>query len=208
MTLARANFVFIFLIFVIGVSSNVNDDQITKALREVNSILTDQIKKLEGQSREIKVSPRPPRPVITTGCTVVRALYDSKGNFLKFVCDDRVVMTLNDAELHCHKNGMDMLIIENEDVYKAFTNFMAEHDRGIWGDQSGIWLNGRKFGDEWFVYRNFEKEPLPSVSFYTNSTVYSGNCLMLKRIGNGPYTGRPHSCMEKKWVLCEFKSFF
>ena len=93
-------------------------------------------------------------PLSLTGCNNKRNILDSAGNILKIVCRVHQGYNYNDAEYYCMNNGMDLLTIENQVEYNEVSKFTFEtwSARDVWGAPYGIWINGRKFNDEWFAY--------------------------------------------------------
>lgn len=177
MTLKRTSLSLIILIciLIIGVSSN---DEVVRDRRSAN--------------RNI--------------CEVVTPIYNADGDFLKNICYvTSASRNYDDAANHCATNGMNLLIIENEDVMRGFLNHLNEnHSPGdVWGETRGVWINGRKFGNRFYVYRKDIKYAFPS-GITLNSS--GGDCLVLKK--NYAYEARAWPCSRVFWSYCEFDSVF
>lgn len=79
---------------------------------------------------------------------------------MKSLCDVQKSFNYYQAGAFCNNNGMDLMIVENEDVFDEMTKFVLSiypiHE--AWGYNTGLWINGRWNGSNWHTYKNLQKQ--------------------------------------------------
>jgi hypothetical protein len=141
----------------------------------------------------------------TSSCSVIKSFYDVEGDFLKYICEIREEYFYDLAESFCYEKGMDLLIIENRSVLQNLVTYFDEHYPNF-EENSAFWLNGRKFGNSWFAYKNNKKSEFPSILRFNPSE--SGKCYMLKGKveQKNVFEGSSGDCNKKHYFLCEYAS--
>lgn len=144
-------------------------------------------------------------PVSLKDCTRTINIFDAQGNFLKIVCSVHKGYSYNDAENFCFDHGMDLLIVENQAVYDEVAKFTLQQwpTPDVWGDGSGIWINGRVFNNEWFAYKNFKKQPIGRGINTAEENHHPGRCAALKRNHNS-FELKNYDCTKGYVFYCEY----
>lgn len=148
---------------------------------------------------------KPPVKLNTEICEHYKAFYSESGDFLKYACLVDKSVNYEVAQYQCWKNGMDLLTVETEDVYNELVTFLS----GIFLELNDFWLylNGRKFNSDTFVYKRFEKKPLSSALPFMDEPIVPGDCMALyKYYGSNDYEAEKHSCVHTHRFICEFES--
>lgn len=146
-------------------------------------------------------------PISLAQCRGSRMIFDSFGTYMKSVCDVGKCFSYYEAEKFCFDNGMDLLIIENEDVYDEVSKFALASYPGIpevWTHNPGLWINGRLNDNEWYVYKNLQKQAIGKGIRIVKERQYAGNCAVLKR--NRSFELRNYDCNKCYNFLCEYQS--
>lgn len=131
-------------------------------------------------------------------CQNTKSFYDQEGNFLKYICwysRMGAPCPYDYCEYNCYINGMDMLIVDNESVYLNLRNYLNENFKY---PSFKFWLNGRKFGEKWFSYRNNVKIPLSTFVLFKDAP---GNCYAFDSPNSTSL-----ACESQNYCLCEFAS--
>lgn len=181
-------------------------------LLELKSKISEILTKQEDFYREFKGKVNV-RPYTTNHCKHTKNVFDSNGKFLKSLCDVHVDINYKEAEKYCMDRGMDLLMVENEEVYKGMSEFLVEFYGDVaepWNHVAGLWINGERNGSanflEWYVTKNGTKIPLPHGLPTADEKSYPGNCLTLKK--REKYEGRNYDCKKTYWFICEYASTF
>jgi hypothetical protein len=105
-------------------------------------------------------------------------------------------MSYDVCEYTCYRKGMDVLIIETQSAYLNLRDYLNSNN-----PHSDRWLNGRKFSNKWYVYRNNEKTDHPMIIPFKNST---DNCYALTKNDENIFEGTGSDCSKKNICICEF----
>jgi hypothetical protein len=133
------------------------------------------------------------------------SLKDDNGNELKKICDVKTQKNYEQAEDHCRNNGMALLVIENEAVFKAFSKFLLKNIPGStnWGATQGVWINGKRyFSNGWYTYAPHGKELNSKALKWSNKGAGSGDCLAVKR--QSAFHVEGCSCTKPYRYVCQF----
>lgn len=147
-------------------------------------------------------------PISLTQCSKTVNIFDSDRNYLKSICMGQTSKNYNDAESFCFDNGMDLLIVENQAVYEEVTKFVLLQWPNIvvvWGDEAGVWINGRFINNEWVVFKNLRNQPIGKGMKIVNEKQKIGNCLALKR-NDKTFELRNYDCNRTYAFFCEYQS--
>lgn len=146
------------------------------------------------------------RPLSLNVCNHKTYIFDSDGEFLKIVCSVHQGYNYNDAEYFCMKNGMDLLIIENQAEYDEVSKFTLKQwpSTEVWGPGHGVWINGRFFNKKWFAYRNLKKQSIRTAIEIVKDPQQEGNCAVLKRIYT-EFELRNCDCTKGYAFYCQYK---
>lgn len=186
--------------------------------KESCKLYEDQIKNLEIALKiqeencveKMKNSQNFLRVYTTNHCDNIKKIYNRDGKYLKSICDVHQGKNYRQAKEFCTSHGMDLLIIENEEVFNGLVNFMAvKYDSRtpkVWSSAHGIWINGHRDGSNWVVSKNEKISEMPSGIKFKEETSHAGDCFVLKN--NKGYEGRNYQCSKSYWFLCEFASVF
>lgn len=153
------------------------------------------------------------RPYTTGHCVHTKNIFDRNGKYLKSLCDVHEDINYKKAEKFCTDHGMDLLVVENEEVYKGMSEFLVEFYGDVpepWNHVAGLWVNGERSESdnncEWFVSKNGTKYSRPSGLPAAEEKNYPGNCFALKK--RKEYEGRNYDCKKTYWFICEYASTF
>lgn len=140
-------------------------------------------------------------------CKDTKLLFDSHGNYLKSICNSAMALNYYEAEKVCFDNGMDLLIIENEDVYDEVSKFALEVFPGlaeVWDHGAGVWINGRLNDTEWYIYKDLKKQEIGKGIKIVKELKHGGDCGVLKR--NKTFELRDYNCSQVHAFFCEYQS--
>lgn len=141
-------------------------------------------------------------------CRKSKFLINSEGNYLKSLCLVQKYSSYDDAEKFCSEHGMNLLIFENEFVYKELKLFLFESNlamNNIWDQLNGLWINGRFNGTDWSVYKNYQRQAIGNGIAITTEHHRAGNCAVLKR--NERFELRNYDCSAGRYhFICEYDS--
>lgn len=129
------------------------------------------------------------------------SLVDSNGNELKKLCDVVALKNYVQAQQKCRQNGMELVAIENEREFAAFSEFLMTNIPGSsqWSDSQGVWINGLKAGGGWYTYAPDQKTLNVNALKWTSS---SGDCLTVKRQTEFKVAG--FNCNKPYRFVCQF----
>lgn len=140
-------------------------------------------------------------------CSNKKCFYGNDQRLLKTACYVRRSLSHEDAKKFCNDNGMDLLIVENEEVYNELSKFsegIYSHARTKWTHNAGVWINGKKIYSEWYVYRKNQREILTDGIPFGYEREHPGDCFVLKR-NKKEYEGRNYECTKTYHFYCEYK---
>lgn len=147
------------------------------------------------------------RTANTKICTRTSKVFDSTGNYLKSICAVHKGKRHADADNFCSSNGMDLLIFENSEVFAGVSAFIGEHYKGPkeWPHAWGLWVNGKRFSNNWFVYKNQQRREFSEALPLGSERRFPGDCLVVKRTQNN-HEGRGYTCTKTYAFICEFEN--
>lgn len=133
-------------------------------------------------------------------------LSDRNGNYLKQVCQVRGLKNYANAQEFCRTNGMELLVIENQEVFNAFSSYVmstiiptVQH----WKDGHGTWINGmRDINGFWHTFAPSQRPLNTDALQWTSGPNYGGECLTAKRDIQIKVAG--FRCEKPYWFLCQF----
>jgi hypothetical protein len=153
------------------------------------------------------------RPYTTEHCAHTKKIFNRNGEYLKSLCDVHEDIDYKSAEKYCMDHDMDLLIVENEDVYKGMSEFLVDFYGDVpepWNHVAGLWVNGNRGGndwlEEWNVIKNGSKLSRPNGLPLAEEKYHPGNCITLKK--RNEYEGRNYDCEKTYWFICEYASAF
>lgn len=132
----------------------------------------------------------------------------SNGSEVKRICEVRQKKTYANADVHCRKNGMNLLVIDTYTLFSAFAAYMKKTypNRSHWSSSKGVWINGRRKDedysgeneDNWSVFSPTERDLDDNALDWTHG---SGDCLSF--IGNRVFKASPYQCSQSFYFVCE-----
>ncbi|KAG5676484.1 hypothetical protein PVAND_006315 [Polypedilum vanderplanki] len=142
-------------------------------------------------------------------CNRLGSIFDRDGNYLKKICEVHRILNHDRAESFCRQHGMELFMIENDDVYEGLENYLnrsayANGTPKIWGDGHGLRINGRRNkAGQWFMFGQ-KKLLLQSNLPWLVSSEHGENCLTIKRNQNFKISG--FKCEKEYSVFCELEA--
>jgi hypothetical protein len=141
------------------------------------------------------------------------SIKDSQGSELKRICEVREKKTYAQAEAHCRKNGMNLLMIDKTTIFSAFSDYMKKTYpiASQWSSSKGVWINGRRKEDDysddvvnnWSVFDPNERDLDYNALKWTHG---SGDCLSF--IGPRLWKASAYRCSQLFYFVCEINPLF
>lgn len=127
-------------------------------------------------------------------CTVT---YEWSGKFVCAVLEDK---SYADAEKACWDHGMNLFVINNEEVEDVSIKFA--NNAGLVADKASVWINGMRTGEGW-VTRYPVTPLLPSMT--ANGELQEpGNCLQVVKTSRfESFFFSAENCDTEQWFICE-----
>ncbi|KAG5676537.1 hypothetical protein PVAND_006363 [Polypedilum vanderplanki] len=141
-------------------------------------------------------------------CNSLGSIFDKDGNYLKKICEVHRMLNHDRAESFCRQHGMELFMIENDEVYEGLENYL-NHSAflntvpKIWGDPHGLRINGRRNkAGQWFMFGQ-KKILLPTNLPWLVNSEHGDNCLTIKRNHNFKISG--YKCEKEYYAYCELE---